>query len=478
MSRKVDPVRPPRPKVSVIMPTYNRADLLPAAIDSVLGQSFTDFEVLVIDDGSEDATRQVVAGFSDPRIHYCHQRNSGVSAARNRGLEIARGEYLAFLDSDDLFLPAKLAFQVAQLDENPTLGMVAGGFRYIDWQGAWLAERRPWVFQPTLDLSTVLLGAAIITNSVLLRKEWIERLGGFNPTFSWAEDLDLWLRMAVAGCQISWSQAVVCAYRMHADQAVRDVGKQSRGTLQVFEALYERSDLPEQALRLRSRAEAAARVSVGGREYGGGQFEAGRALLSEALRLDPSLAQGENPPLLFTLIAWAAEPVTGDPAAFTRALMEHLPEGLDWEQRFGAHFMRSACIAASLDALWLNRPDLAAEYLSNAVKIQLSAWQDAEKAVVVLIDALQAYEPDARPALLERWFEVLPPQLAAYQSRCNKAAGRLFMARGFKAQQRGHLAEAAAAFRQGVRCDPSWLLNRGVLSVLARDAFNTNRKSK
>ncbi len=478
MSGKVDPVRPPRPKVSVILPTYNRADLLPAAIDSVLGQSFTDFEVLVIDDGSQDDTRRVVAAIPDPRIHYFHQKNSGVSAARNRGLEVARGEYLAFLDSDDLFLPAKLAFQVAQLDADPALGMVAGGFRYIDWQGAWLAERRPWVFQPNLDLSTVLLGAAIITNSVLLRKDWLERVGDFKVGLSWAEDLDLWLRLAVAGCQMSWSQAVVCAYRMHDDQAVRDVGKQSWGTLQVSEALYERSDLPEQALRLRSRAEAAARVSVAGREYGGGQFEAGRALLGEALRLDPSLAQGETPPLLSTLIAWAAEPVTGDPAAFTRALMEHLPEGLDWEQRFGTHFMRSACIAASLDALWLNRSDLAATYISNSLKIQPSAWQDAEKAVVVLIDALNAFDPDARPALLEQWFEVLPSQLAAYPSRRKKAAGRLFMARGFKAQQRGHLAEAAAAFRQGVRRDPSWLLNRGVLSVLARDAFNTNRKSK
>ena len=82
-----------------------------------------------------------------------------------------------------------------------------------------------------------------------------------------------------------------------------------------------------------------------GENTAAGQPEAGRALLSEALRLDPSLAQGENPPLLSILISWAAEPVTGDPAAFTRALMEHLPDGMDWEQRFGGHFMRSACIS-------------------------------------------------------------------------------------------------------------------------------------
>ena len=87
----------------------------------------------------------------------------------------------------------------------------------------------------------------------------------------------------------------------------------------------------------------------------------------------------------------------------------------------------------------MKRPDLATEYLLNSLKIQPSAWQDAEQAVVVLIDALNAYEPDARPTLLEQWFAALPPQLAAYQSRRKKAAGRLFMARGFKAQQRGHL---------------------------------------
>ena len=105
------------------------------------------------------------------------RRTAGSAQPAIQRLARARGEYLAFLDSDDLFLPEKLAVQVAQLDADPALGMVAGGFRYIDWQGGWLAERRPWVFQPTLDLSTVLLGAAIITNSVLLRKEWIERVG-------------------------------------------------------------------------------------------------------------------------------------------------------------------------------------------------------------------------------------------------------------------------------------------------------------
>ncbi len=478
MSSKVDPPRSQRPKVSVIMPTYNRADLLPAAVGSVLAQTFSDFELLIVDDGSQDHTRQVVAGFDDLRIHYFHQKNSGVSAARNRGLEIARGQYLAFLDSDDLFLPDKLAVQVQQLDENPALGMVAGGFQYIDWQGRPLAERRPWTFQPALGLTTVLLGAAILTNSVLLRANWIERVGNFNPAFSWAEDLDLWLRLVVAGCAMGWTQAVVCAYRMHAEQAVRDVSRQSAGTLDVFEALYQRSDLPEPALRLRSQAQAAARVSVAGREYGAKRYAASRDLLADALRLDPSLAQGDKPPLLSTLIAWGAEPVTGDPAEYALGLLKNLPNGVDWAERHGARILLSTCISAALDAVWVKRLDLASAYLLNSYKITPSTWQDASQVVSVLTDALNNFEADQRPALMEQWFETLPPQLAGVQTLRKKAAGRLFMAHGFKAQQRGHLDEAAAAFRQGIRRDPAWLLNRGVLAVLARDTLKLTRKSK
>ena len=106
------------PRVSVIIPTYNRAALVCKAIDSVLEQTFSDYEILVIDDGSTDGTESAVAGYGQ-RVRYFWQENRGMSAARNRGIDLARGEYLALLDSDDLWMPFKLELMVAVLDRFP-----------------------------------------------------------------------------------------------------------------------------------------------------------------------------------------------------------------------------------------------------------------------------------------------------------------------------------------------------------------------
>ncbi|MFC6974687.1 glycosyltransferase family 2 protein [Halomicroarcula sp. GCM10025709] len=109
-----------RPRVSVVVPTYNRADTVGRAVESALAQTVTDIEVVVVDDGSTDDTAAVVTGIDDERVRYlAHERNRGRSAARNTGIEAARGEYVAFLDSDDRWLPGKLDRQLAELSRRP-----------------------------------------------------------------------------------------------------------------------------------------------------------------------------------------------------------------------------------------------------------------------------------------------------------------------------------------------------------------------
>src|SRR5690349_3602213 len=106
------------PKVSVIIPTYNRAQFIARAVDSVLEQTYKDFEIIVIDDGSSDNTQEILKAY-EGKIRYVYQQNKGISAARNRGIQEAKGEYIAFLDSDDVWKPEKLSVQVAILDVNP-----------------------------------------------------------------------------------------------------------------------------------------------------------------------------------------------------------------------------------------------------------------------------------------------------------------------------------------------------------------------
>lgn len=186
------------PTVSVIIPTYNRAHLVGRAIRSVLNQTYQDFEIIVVDDGSTDKTEEVVKSFNDPRIRYIrHEQNRGGSAARNTGIRTARGGVIAFLDSDDEWLPEKLAKQVQKMTgSGDQVGLVYTGEKVIDAEtGRCLVEK-----VPSLEgnvHSQLLEGDFIGTcSSVMVKKTAIEAVGGFDEQLVSRQDWDCWIRIA------------------------------------------------------------------------------------------------------------------------------------------------------------------------------------------------------------------------------------------------------------------------------------------
>lgn len=181
------------PLVSVIIPTYNRAHFLGQAIQSALDQTYPQVEVIVIDDGSTDDTAAVVAGFGD-RVRYVHQENSGVSAARNHGLRLARGATIAFLDSDDLLMPHKLETQIAYLEANPAVGMVYASHEFIHEDGRYHSTCR--LHPSSATYHRLLAECKIALPSVLVRRSVLNAVGGFDETMRIGEDIDLWVRIA------------------------------------------------------------------------------------------------------------------------------------------------------------------------------------------------------------------------------------------------------------------------------------------
>jgi O-antigen biosynthesis protein len=185
-----------RPRVSVIVPTYNRADVLPRAMRSVLAQTWTDFELLVVDDGSTDTTRTVVTGLEDVRVRYLQQpSNGGVAAARNRGLREARGDFIAFLDSDDEWLPDKLAAQLAVFETAPPdVGLVYTGVECVLQDG----RRRVDLPEARGDVYREMLGRNVIHgggSNVLMRRNVVATVGFFDEGLRAIEDYEYWLRV-------------------------------------------------------------------------------------------------------------------------------------------------------------------------------------------------------------------------------------------------------------------------------------------
>jgi glycosyltransferase involved in cell wall biosynthesis len=183
------------PKVSVIIPTYNRLPMLKEAIHSVLNQNFEDFELIVVDDGSTDETAEEIRKYGGRVKLLHHSENRGVSAARNRGILHARGKYIAFLDSDDLWVKGKLKIQVAFLDENPHYPLC-----YTD--EIWIrrgkrvnpmvkhAKYSGWIFEQCLPLCT------ISPSSAFMRKTLFPKVGLFDEALPVCEDYDFWLRIS------------------------------------------------------------------------------------------------------------------------------------------------------------------------------------------------------------------------------------------------------------------------------------------
>lgn len=180
--------------ISVVIPTFNSGHLVTEAVASVLGQTIVPAEIIVVDDGSTDDTPDRLAPFAG-RIRYVRQENQGVSTARNRGVEEARGEFVAFLDADDVWHPKKIELQLAAFDLAPHLGLL--GTTHV----AWPAEC--WPVVPSAPPKPVLVSWKRLTvknwftmSSVVVRRSILDSLGGFDPGLQGSADHDFWLRIA------------------------------------------------------------------------------------------------------------------------------------------------------------------------------------------------------------------------------------------------------------------------------------------
>jgi len=248
------------PVVSVVMPVYQGREHLAAAIESVLAQTFELFELLVVDDGSTDGSSEIARTYAecDPRVHYRKQENAGQGAARNAGIGVARGEAVAFLDQDDLWLPNKLARQLPLLDD----ATVVYSDTYILRDGAASREERfsdhldGWPMPATLE--SLILGNTIPVLTALLSRRLLLAHGGLtsDPGLKGVDDYDLWLRLAAAGVAFAYLPEPLAVYRVHEAAMSADQVGMASARLALFEKLAAPdTGTQSKAFRLRLRRE-------------------------------------------------------------------------------------------------------------------------------------------------------------------------------------------------------------------------------
>lgn len=207
------------------MPVYNAAPYLRDAIDSILKQTFMNFEFIIINDGSTDTSEEIIRTYKDPRIrHVSHDQNLGLIASLNKGLELARGEYIARMDADDISLPERLSKQVALLDHTPEIGACGSAYRYIGSRSytAYLPTSCAHAFTMLSTNSSLGHPTALIRKSVL-NKHRIR----YETDYPYAEDFVLWIRLAQVSCLMSLAEPLLL-YRWHSANLSQAAARQAQ----------------------------------------------------------------------------------------------------------------------------------------------------------------------------------------------------------------------------------------------------------
>lgn len=275
------------PTVSVVIPSYRRRDAVLRALQSVFAQTHRPTEIIVVDDGSADGTVEMLRSLPSPLplVILAHDRNKGGSAARNTGIAAAHGEWIAFLDSDDVWRPEKLERQLdALMRAGPTYGVAYCGIRRVDDDGRTIGVARPTA---SGDLFDALLGRNVVgsTSTVIVRRDLLEQVGGFDESLRSCQDWELWLRLA----KVSRFAVVSDPLVDYTDAEAGRITTNPRSRISGHMAVY-RKHLRE-PLRTHRAARAEFFFVLGEMMLGSGRADWAARLLEASLRLEPRNAR-------------------------------------------------------------------------------------------------------------------------------------------------------------------------------------------
>ncbi len=241
------------PIISVVIPVYNGERTIQETIESVLNQTFTDFELIIINDGSQDRTLEIVSSIKDERLKVFSYPNAGLSESRNRGIFHASGEYISFIDADDLWTADKLELQLKALQENPQAAVAYSWTKCIDELGNF--SRRGSHISVTGDVYAKLLLIDFIENgsNPLIRKNAFTEVGEFDASFTHSEDRDMWLRLAAKYHFVAVPYPQIL-YRQSDNSVSANLPKQEVGSLKVIEKAFNQAPESLQHLKRHSIA--------------------------------------------------------------------------------------------------------------------------------------------------------------------------------------------------------------------------------
>ena len=465
------------PKVSVIIPTYNGAGFLGDAIRSVLGQTYSNLELVIVNDASPDNTSEIVNQFDDHRIkYYVQPYNQGVDAARLLAIQYSTGEILAFLDQDDLFHPEKLQAHVNVYKEHPEVGISYNSRFEVNYPANTIRE----IFRPpqNLTLADLILGFPIAPSDWMMRREWVHIMDySHEPRLINGGEYVITGRLFLSGCKFFGIDRVLNYRRHHTGRIHSNLSVRCENELAAQRRIFDDFRCPAEILALQPLAFKNTYQYWAYIAFSQDETALGQEFLREAVRLIPSILTGTQCEIVNYFLTCSLDDEKEDHGNLLRKIFTQLPaelNGIDkqYERAMGRGYMIKGIRAS----LW-DYPEEEDYYFDQAIK--LKARFD-EFLISLLTQYLLTYETEFGEAAVQKKIKAMTPSLEKVGGWAitRKVIGYYSFNRAFHMYSIRKYSKVPRLTLDAIASDPRFLFNRGLFSITIRSFFNANNNKE
>lgn len=454
-------------KFSIIIPAYNNAEFLGEAIQSVLNQTYQNFEIMVVNDASPDNTPEVVSQFKDSRIKYIeHKKNLGLSAARNTGICASTGEWIALLDGDDFFHPKKLEIHEEYIKNHPDIGVTYNSRFELNHSA--MTIRELWRPPLRVTLSDLVQGFPFGPSDMVVRRDWIFKVGLFDIKHIYVgEDLDINCKLALAGCTFANVDKALNYRRYHSGRKFKNLRSFVDDTIDPLNATFSDPHCPEDVLTHRNLSYAKHYLLWGIIAFIQGETDFGQELSLKAIELDPSLALGMPNQFLETIVTWSVMDESEDHEQMIKRIMDQLPNNLKPLTKEYEWAIAKGYLMKGIRAIMWSDEDKGYKYFKAAIKKGPKFSKDMQNWLVVqILNYKHELGDNATSQVLHRFSDYFVK--VGLQNEYKQMMGSFFINQAFDDFRVGLNLNVLKETSQACLNNPEYFTNRGVLSIFFR----------
>ena len=458
------------PLVSVVIPAYNQAEFLAETIQSVLNQTYQNFEIIIVNDLSTDNTDEVVGRFKDGRIKYIvHEKNMRLPATRNTGMQASRGDIIALLDADDLFHPQKLQAHVDFLKEHPEVGVSYNSRFELNHSSNTIREF--WRSPLDVGLKDLILGFPFSPSDTVIRREWAFKVGLFDPGMGSAEDTDFPCRLALAGCKFAGIDRALNYRRYHSGRGRKNLSGRIDDVRRVQAAIFNDPRCTEDVLVTGRMAIKHHLIVIISLALIQSETELAHQYIHELVELDPSVVKGNPCEFVDFMLSESIADESVDHRVLLDRIVEQLPQDLKWLSSQFELAVGRGWLWKGIRAIMWGRVDDGNAHIAQAVELHAKV----DNVLMQLATYhLLGYEIEFGTDAVLRVLSSLRIHINRVIARGgDKLEGSYLVNRMFVMYRLNDYKRIPAMTFRVWRSDMAYLKNRGVMSIFVRSVFRT-----